>query len=127
MNRKSEPKKKTTSKKIAEKWESPASMGWAHPLIEMSQVHADPPRFGWMVDLASDYPEAFLIEEVRKFVDYYLAPDTRKLTGWKTALRTWFGRAAGRLPEPTSIVMHDPSLPKGKCKCRMCLRRAKTG
>lgn len=132
MNRKKEPKKKL-KKKIAEQslpWESPASMEWAHPLVEMSQVHADPPRPEWMVELASPYIEAFLVEEVRKFVDYYLAPDTRKLTAWKTALRTWFKRAHDRVHEQmgiSSVVMHDTSLPKGKCGCRMCLRRAATG
>ena len=111
------------------------AFAWAIPLQDMNLVHRDPPEDDWLQDVKGIYPESWMRIEARKFVDYYNAPDTRKLKGWKTAFRTWVGRA-GRDGEwqfeqgdrdTDSDMLHDTSLPKGECRCRMCLRRAKTG
>lgn len=126
MNRKPEPKK-TTSKKTATKWVNDTAFDWPSLLIDLPQVHADHPSEQWIKEKAQHYRPEMMRVETQKFVDYYNAPDTRKLKGWKTAFTTWLQRAARDLPEPTTDVMHDTSLPRGECRCRMCERRRATG
>lgn len=121
MNRKSEPKK-TTSKKIAEKWGG--AEGWADGLTGLPQVHEDHPSLEWLEDVQGTRSGFHMTIEVAKFVDYYNAPNTRDLKAWKTAFRTWIMRSVEQF-DSSEVVMHDPTLPKGECECRMCLRRAK--
>lgn len=125
MNRKKEPKKK--KKKIAEIYVAPVA--WARPLGDHQLVHQDQPSSEWLLDVQGERSDAHMEEQAKLFVDWYNSPATRDLKAWKTAFRTWIQRSVEQIDssDPRATVMHDPSLPKGKCKCKMCKRRALTG
>ncbi len=115
--------KKKPKKKNSEPWPGPPiRLVWAEGLHCFSLVDGDHPSGEWLDDVQGSHSAIHMKFEVAQFVDYYNAPKTRKLKEWKTAFRTWINRSVE--DSDSSEIMHDTSLPRGECKCQMCLKRA---